>query len=160
VFQAPIGAGKSGAYQIPLLDMIDITLDHPQALIVVPSRELAEQIESELKDLAADVGVRVHCSIGGTSVGRDSKNTNAAHIVVGTLGRLIDLFDRKSSGKSNISTIIIDEVESFTSKKLGEDHNTVCLLHFQMYLNFGTYQSLFGLSFNLNRLWNCCLNSR
>ncbi|HCC67920.1 TPA: ATP-dependent helicase, partial [Patescibacteria group bacterium] len=108
---ASTGSGKTGAFLIP---MIDKTIkDHSQkCLIIVPTRELASQIEDEFRDLARDTNIYSTLVIGGTRINSQiNKLRRNPEFVIGTPGRLKDLYERKVLDLSKFNNIILDEVD-------------------------------------------------
>ncbi|HJO06125.1 MAG TPA: DEAD/DEAH box helicase, partial [Chloroflexota bacterium] len=90
--QAPTGSGKTIAFLLPVIESIDPGLRAPQALILAPTRELAQQIRSVAEMAARDTGIDSVLIHGGTSYGPQRQALSAgAQIVIGTPGRIIDL---------------------------------------------------------------------
>ncbi len=94
--QARTGTGKTAAFAIPILEMLDMSHEtpSPQALILAPTRELAVQVENEIKRLAGE-HVRTVCLYGGRPIKQQmTRLSKGCHIVVGTPGRVIDHLNR------------------------------------------------------------------
>jgi superfamily II DNA/RNA helicase len=111
--QAKTGSGKTLAFGIPLVATVPRAKPkHPTALVLVPTRELAAQVDSELKWLGAATGVRVVAIYGGSSfdVQREAIN-KGVEIVVATPGRLIDLMGRGDINLGSIQTLVLDEAD-------------------------------------------------
>lgn len=109
---ANTGTGKTGAFLIPIIEQLLSTQQPFKSLIVVPTRELALQVEEEFKTLAHGLGFFAACFIGGTSVGRDLNQLKRKnHVVVGTPGRLIDLYNRGALRFQDFSTLVLDEFD-------------------------------------------------
>ena len=84
IAQAQSGTGKTAAFAISCLQLIDTSILDPQALVLAPTRELAQQISMVFSLIGEFMNVRVHAFIGGTSLKADIKNlTDGVHIVVG-----------------------------------------------------------------------------
>ena len=112
IAQAQTGTGKTLAFVLPILEIIDTEQPHVQALIITPTRELAIQITAEFKKLADTVGARVLAAYGGQDVeGQIHKLKGAAHIVVGTPGRLLDHLRRGTLALSRVSMLVLDEAD-------------------------------------------------
>ncbi|MBL3658618.1 DEAD/DEAH box helicase [Fulvivirga sediminis] len=109
---ANTGTGKTGAFLIPIINQL---LDNPKAcraLVVVPTRELAVQVEEEFKSLTKGLGLFVSSFIGGTNVGRDmSQLRRKNHVIIGTPGRLIDLISRDALKMNDLNTLVLDEFD-------------------------------------------------
>ena len=111
--QAPTGTGKTLAFGIPIIEHLDLSIQHPQALILAPTRELAVQIVEELQNLAADLPhVRVAAIYGGTSIDRQiSELKKQPQVIVATPGRLIDHLNRRTLFLDNVQTVVLDEAD-------------------------------------------------
>lgn len=138
---ARTGTGKTAAFGIPIIERIDTSVRKPQALILCPTRELCQQVATNLGQIGQTKRVRVLSIYGGDSYRRQFEGlSQGPHIVVATPGRLIDLLDRKAVDFSSIRTLVLDEademisvgfrealnqiLESFTSREEGEPHCT------------------------------------
>ncbi len=109
--QAKTGTGKTAAFTLPILHNADPDIKG-QALILAPTRELANQIAKEIQDLAQGTTIGVTSIIGGESM-RDQKQSldQGGHILVGTPGRVMDLHGRRMLDFSNIRYVVLDEVD-------------------------------------------------
>jgi len=110
---ANTGTGKTGAFLIPLIQRLTQNPRDPfTTLVVVPTRELAVQVESEFKSLTHGMKLFVSCYIGGTSMGKDlAKARRGSHVVVGTPGRLLDLANRGAIRFQDMSVLVLDEFD-------------------------------------------------
>jgi len=113
VGMARTGSGKTAAFGLAILQLIDTDIDHVQALILAPTRELGQQIGSNLESFATnlpDVSVAVTC--GGIPIKPQIERLNQpAHIVVASPGRLIDLIKRKAIDLSHVAYLVLDEAD-------------------------------------------------
>ncbi len=120
---AQTGTGKTAAFGLPLLDLIDASAKYPQALVVCPTRELCLQIVSELELFKKYMpAVHVVAVYGGTSIGmqiRDLKR--GVQIVVATPGRLIDLIERKAINLEQIQYVVLDEADEMLNMGFQDD---------------------------------------
>src|SRR5580698_10292152 len=120
---AQTGTGKTAAFGLPLLQLIDDSLKYPQALIVCPTRELCLQIVSEIELFKKFIpGMHVIAVYGGTSIGlqiRDLKR--GVQIVVATPGRLIDLIERKAINLEQIKYVVLDEADEMLNMGFQDD---------------------------------------
>ncbi|MEO5685134.1 MAG: DEAD/DEAH box helicase, partial [Chitinophagaceae bacterium] len=120
---AQTGTGKTAAFGLPLLDLIDASAKHPQALIVCPTRELCMQIVNELELFKKYMpAVHVVAVYGGTAIGmqiRDLKR--GVQIVVATPGRLIDLIERKAINLEQIKYVVLDEADEMLNMGFQDD---------------------------------------
>lgn len=120
---AQTGTGKTAAFGLPLLHVIDAKAKHPQALVVCPTRELCLQIVKELELFKKYMtGVSVVAVYGGASIGlqiRDLKR--GTQIVVATPGRLIDLIERKAINLEEIKYVVLDEADEMLNMGFQDD---------------------------------------
>ncbi len=123
IAKAKTGSGKTLAFSLPLVHHIKAKQQHPQALIITPTRELAEQIATEIKRIARyKPDVKVVTLYGGTSLTRQVESLQkGADIIVGTPGRLLDHFSRESFELGEIKTLILDEADRMLDMGFAED---------------------------------------
>ncbi|GGW44358.1 DEAD/DEAH box helicase [Arenibacter certesii] len=110
IILSPTGTGKTLAFTLPLLKLLDPESQEIQALILVPSRELAIQIEQVIRSMGS--GFKVNAVYGGRPISKDKielKHTPA--ILIGTPGRVLDHFDSERYSKASIKTLILDEFD-------------------------------------------------
>ncbi|WP_223157470.1 ATP-dependent RNA helicase DbpA [Sulfurovum sp. bin170] len=121
--KAKTGSGKTLAFALPLINKIKAKEQNPQALIIVPTRELSEQIAQELKKVARyKAGVKVITLYGGTSLTNQVASLEkGADILVGTPGRLLDHFSRETIELSEIKTLILDEADRMLDMGFADD---------------------------------------
>lgn len=113
IAQAKTGSGKTAAFGIGLLEKIDPAVQDVQALILCPTRELADQVGRELRRLARAVGnIKLVLLTGGKPVGPQKVTLrHGAHIVVGTPGRLLDHLQRGTLRLGGLQTLVFDEAD-------------------------------------------------
>src|SRR3954471_24011570 len=120
---AQTGTGKTAAFSLPLLQLIDEEKKYPQALVVCPTRELCLQIVNEIELFKKHIrGIHVIAVYGGTSIGtqiRDLKR--GVQIVVATPGRLIDLIERKAINLEQIEYVVLDEADEMLNMGFQDD---------------------------------------
>ena len=109
--QAKTGTGKTAAFGLPIFHAADS--DTPmQALILVPTRELAAQVSSELDNLGRFTPIRTSCIIGGESMRNQVQSVkHGGHIIVGTPGRIMDMYGRRLIRFQQIRWVVLDEVD-------------------------------------------------
>ena len=108
---ANTGTGKTGAFLIPLINKVRLDRKQ-QVLIIAPTRELAIQIDSELKGFTAGMKIYSVCVVGGMSIGRQiSELRYQYNFIIGTPGRLKDLINRKMIHLSEFNTVVLDEAD-------------------------------------------------
>ncbi|MBU0984072.1 MAG: DEAD/DEAH box helicase [candidate division Zixibacteria bacterium] len=114
--QARTGSGKTGAFVLPILERLDPNLAACQALILVPTRELASQVTREAENLGRLAGVRTASLYGGVRYGPQFKALEkGAHIVVGTPGRVLDHLLRKTLKLDDLDVLVFDEADRMLS---------------------------------------------
>lgn len=118
IAQAQSGTGKTATFSIAVLQKIDPTINAPQALILSPTRELANQTHTVILALGEYLNVRARACIGGYPVADDLNaiRSNPPHVIVGTPGRIIDLITRKAFGTSSLRMLILDEADEMLSR--------------------------------------------
>ncbi|KKU70693.1 MAG: ATP-dependent RNA helicase RhlE [Parcubacteria group bacterium GW2011_GWA2_47_21] len=108
---ANTGTGKTGAFLIPLLDKV-FRNRKERVLVIVPTRELAIQIDTELKGFAKGMGLFSVCAVGGAGIGRQIAELRRPHnFIIGTPGRLKDLINRKMIRLAEFQTLVLDEAD-------------------------------------------------
>ncbi len=120
---AQTGTGKTAAFGLPLLQLIDPGKNHPQALIVCPTRELCLQIVNEMEHFSKHLtGVHIVAVYGGSSISTQIRDIRrGVQIVVATPGRLIDLIERKAINLEKISYVVLDEADEMLNMGFQED---------------------------------------
>ena len=113
IAKAPTGTGKTFAFGIPIVEHIEPDSEETEAVILAPTRELAMQITSELRDLCAFLpGIRLACLYGGAPIGKQIDALKKhPQIVVATPGRLSDHMKRRTVRLDNVKTVVIDEAD-------------------------------------------------
>ncbi|KAE7998517.1 hypothetical protein FH972_003056 [Carpinus fangiana] len=115
--QAQSGTGKTATFCSGILQQLDYNLMECQALVLAPTRELAQQIEKVMRALGDYLGVRVHACVGGTSVREDQRIlSSGVHVVVGTPGRVFDMLRRQSLRPDCIRMFVLDEADEMLSR--------------------------------------------
>jgi ATP-dependent RNA helicase DeaD len=112
---AQTGTGKTAAFGLPLLQLVDAEMRHPQALVVCPTRELCMQITNDLANFSTQKkSIRSTAVYGGASIGEQIRELKrGVHIVVATPGRLIDLIERNSNPTKKQNFFFKERVTSF-----------------------------------------------
>jgi ATP-dependent RNA helicase DeaD len=122
IAQAQTGTGKTAAFGLPLMELIDFDSNTIQALILVPTRELAIQVSEEIHSLKGRTDIRVIPIYGGQSIDQQLRRLKkGVHIVVGTPGRIIDHLKRKTLKIGNIQHLILDEADEMLNMGFIDD---------------------------------------
>jgi len=109
--QSPTGSGKTLAFGLPIVDRIEPGARRPAALVLAPTRELAEQIVDELDSIAEARSLRVAAVYGGVAIPAQAKRAAKAHILVATPGRLEDLMQRGHFNLKAVDILVLDEAD-------------------------------------------------
>lgn len=114
--RAKNGTGKTAAFVIPTLERVNPKVEKTQALLLVPTRELALQTAQVCKTLGKHRGINVMVTTGGTSLKDDIIRLNeTVHIIVGTPGRILDLASKGVADLSDAKTFVMDEADKLLS---------------------------------------------
>jgi translation initiation factor 4A len=132
--QAQSGTGKTGTFCIGSMSRVDPSLKAPQVLVLTPTRELAQQIETVAKGLSDKIPLSVYCAVGGTELHHDLRALDkGAQFIIGTPGRIYDLMNRKAlTGggpalpRAHIKVLILDEADQMLEDKFHEQ--VMCIL--------------------------------
>ena len=109
--KSPTGSGKTLAFAIPVVDGVAAEARRPAALVLAPTRELAQQIEEEMRPLAHARALSVTAVYGGAGLQKQAKLASKSHIVVATPGRLEDLIARRAVTLQHIAILVLDEAD-------------------------------------------------
>ena len=138
IAQAQSGTGKTGAFSIGTLCKIDESVQRIQSIILVPTRELAEQVTKVITDLSSYTKINILKVVGGTNVNlcREELSKNP-HIVVGTPGRILDMIRRRYLPTNDVKLLTFDEADEILSRGFKEDihdiiqsvdkHSQICI---------------------------------
>src|SRR5690606_7365989 len=121
--QAQTGSGKTAAFVLPLLEKLDFKLNALQAVILAPTRELANQINEEIQKLSAFEPIRSMSVYGGTSVGLQIKDykSKKPQVIVGTPGRVTDLIERGVLKFEETKFVVLDEADEMLDMGFFDD---------------------------------------
>ena len=121
IAQAQSGTGKTATFSISTLQVLDTSVRETQALILCPTRELAQQVQKVILALGDYMNVQAHVCIGGTNVGEDIRKLDfGQHVVVGTPGRTFDMIRRRNLRTRNIKLLILDEADEMLNRGFKE----------------------------------------
>ena len=123
IAKAPTGTGKTCAFGIPIIERIDPSRPLPQAVILAPTRELAQQIAGDLEELTHFLpDVRTVCVYGGADMQKQANRLKkGCQIVVATPGRLMDHMRHKSIDVSAVTSIVLDEADEMLNMGFYKD---------------------------------------
>ncbi|XP_041350456.1 eukaryotic initiation factor 4A-I-like isoform X2 [Gigantopelta aegis] len=117
IAQAQSGTGKTATFAISILQQVELKNMRCQALVLAPTRELAQQIQKVVLALGDYLGSQCHACIGGTNVRDDIKKLESGvHVVVGTPGRVHDMINRKALDTADINMFVLDEADEMLSR--------------------------------------------
>uniref|UniRef100_A0A8C3GJ99 RNA helicase n=1 Tax=Cairina moschata TaxID=8855 RepID=A0A8C3GJ99_CAIMO len=116
--RAKNGTGKSGAYLIPLLERLDLKKDNIQAMVIVPTRELALQVSQICIQVSKHMGgAKVMATTGGTNLRDDiMRLDDTVHVVIATPGRILDLIKKGVAKVEHVQMIVLDEADKLLSQ--------------------------------------------
>ena len=123
IAKAPTGTGKTCAFGIPVAEHIDPEKKYPQAVIMAPTRELAQQIAEELTELTYFMPeVQVACVYGGANMEKQARRlAEGCQIVVATPGRLMDHYRHHAIDVSDVKTVVLDEADEMLNMGFYKD---------------------------------------
>jgi ATP-dependent RNA helicase RhlE len=123
---AQTGTGKTGAFLVPIIEELLKRRTNHYALVVVPTRELALQVEEEFRSMSKGLGLFSACFIGGTNINRDLQTLRRnSHVVIATPGRLLDLTDRRAIDLGKFRTLVLDEFDRMLDMGFIRDVNRI-----------------------------------
>jgi superfamily II DNA/RNA helicase len=123
IAQAQSGTGKTATFSISVLQKLDPNIKQCQALILAPTRELAQQIQKVVVAIGDFMNVECHACIGGTSVRDDMKALQEGpQVVVGTPGRVQDMIQRRFLKTDSMKMFVLDEADEMLS--VSSQHNS------------------------------------
>ena len=125
IAQAKTGSGKTAAFSLPLLANLNPRLFAVQALVLCPTRELAEQVSQEVRRLAAaEDNIKVLTLCGGATMRPQMASlAHGAHVVVGTPGRILDHLGRGTLALDSLNTLVLDEADRMLDMGFDEDRS-------------------------------------
>jgi ATP-dependent RNA helicase RhlE len=109
--RSPTGSGKTLAFAAPIADLVEAGERRPTALILAPTRELAQQILEEIRPLADARGLSATAVYGGVGIHKQAKAARRSHVIVATPGRLLDLMGRGDVSLDGIRILVLDEAD-------------------------------------------------
>ena len=119
--QAQSGTGKTGAFSIGALSVVDSALHVPQVLILCPTRELSQQTERVIRSIGSFMNLKVLSATGGNKLHQDIRILQAGvHVIVGTPGRMFDLIRRGELHVDQVKYIILDEADQMLEELFSE----------------------------------------
>ena len=144
IAQAQSGTGKTGAFTISSLQIVNTDIDKTQIIIMAPTRELSKQIHQVMSSLSVQMDVKLQLLIGGTSIDQDKEQleNNTPHIVIGCPGRVHDMLRRKYLKTDEISLLVLDEADEMLSSGFKEQ-----IYHIFQFLNNSVQVGLFSATF-------------
>lgn len=122
VGQSQTGTGKTAAFSLPILEQINVEETAVQALILTPTRELAQQVATAMKNFSHDRALKILTVYGGQSIDRQIQTLKrGVQVVVGTPGRIIDLLNRKALRLNALRYVVLDEADEMLSMGFIDD---------------------------------------
>jgi len=116
IAQSQSGTGKTGAFTIGALSVIDTNQNYPQVIIVATTRDLATQIHYVISNISKHMKIKINLAIGGTRItdtNRDPyKHIRTSHVIIGTPGRIFDYINRKAFDPKKLKMFVMDEADA------------------------------------------------
>ena len=128
IAQAQSGTGKTGCFAIGILQLIDLTKNETQAMIISPTRELSIQTKEVIDAMGNQMtGLKTHLLVGGTSTNDDIRTLqdNTPHVVIGCSGRIYDMIKRKKLSTHAMVILVLDEADEMLSDGFKEQVYTI-----------------------------------
>ncbi|SET45346.1 ATP-dependent RNA helicase DbpA [Natronincola peptidivorans] len=126
IVKSQTGSGKTASFAIPICELLDWDENKPQALVIVPTRELAVQVKEDVFNIGRFKRVKAPAIYGKSSFHIQQKELKQkSHVVVGTPGRIIDHIERKTFDTSKIKYLVIDEADEMLNMGFIEDLETI-----------------------------------
>jgi ATP-dependent RNA helicase DeaD len=124
---AQTGTGKTAAFGLPLLELLDFEENYPQALILCPTRELCLQIANDINNYAKNMkNVNVVAVYGGANISDQLRQIKrGVQIVVATPGRMLDIINRKAINFSQVGFVVLDEADEMLNMGFQEDIDSI-----------------------------------
>ena len=121
--QSQTGTGKTAAFALPILSMVELSRGKPQVLVLAPTRELAQQVAASFEKYGRNMrGLRTACIYGGSEYGSQFRDLKRMpQVVVGTPGRVIDHVNKKSLDLSEVECLVLDEADEMLNMGFLED---------------------------------------
>lgn len=120
--QAQTGTGKTAAFGIPAIELVDPSFNDVQVLVLCPTRELANQVSDELAKLSVYKRLKILPIYGGQSLERQIKALRKGiHIVIGTPGRVMDHIERRTLNLDHVAMVVLDEADEMLDMGFRED---------------------------------------
>ncbi len=141
--QSQTGSGKTGAFLLPILDRIDTGLGAPQALVLVPTRELAVQVTRDAEELGREAGVKPLSIYGGVGYKAQIQGLeDGAQLIIGTPGRILDHLLKGNLNLDRLKILVFDEADRMLSMGFYPD-----MKQLQRYLPRGLQSTMFSATY-------------
>ena len=141
--QSQTGSGKTGAFLLPILDRIDTGIGAPQALVLVPTRELAVQVTRDAEELGREAGIKPLSIYGGVGYkGQIQGLEDGAQLIIGTPGRILDHLLKGNLNLDRLKILVFDEADRMLSMGFYPD-----MKQLQRYLPRGLQSAMFSATY-------------
>jgi len=141
--QSQTGSGKTGAFLLPILDRIETGIGAPQALVLVPTRELAVQVTRDAEELGREIGIKPLSIYGGVGYkGQIQGLEDGAQLIIGTPGRILDHLLKGNLNLDRLKILVFDEADRMLSMGFYPD-----MKQLQRYLPRGLQSAMFSATY-------------
>lgn len=125
--QAESGTGKTAVFCAGILQKLDQDVQNCQALVLAPTREIAQQNAEVMRALGEFLSVKCHAIVGGTSIRDDTRllQQGGVRVIVGTPGRIYDMIRRRALATESIKMFVLDEADSLLSDSFKDQINDI-----------------------------------
>ncbi len=125
--QSKTGSGKTAAFVIPILQKINVDINHPQALILCPTRELCDQVFKQAQKFSKYIReLKIAALIGGRPMNEQEQTlANGVHLIIGTPGRALEHFKNRNFKSEHLKVIVLDEADRLLEESFTEEINLI-----------------------------------
>ena len=121
IIQSQSGTGKTATYLISILNQINDNIKHNQCIILVPTKQLAEQVYSVAIKLSNSTKIKTCLSVGGIEIKKNINDIKESQLIIGTVGRIYHFISERIINKLTIKTLVLDEADEMLGNDFGEN---------------------------------------
>ena len=121
IIQSQSGTGKTATYLISILNQINESIKNNQCLIIVPTKQLAEQILTVAKKLSSNTNINICIAVGGKDIKQNIKEIKSSQVIIGTVGRIYHFILENIINKKTIRNLVLDEADEMLTLDFGNN---------------------------------------